>query len=293
MRRNLDLTALRSFVTVAEVGGVTRAAGVLNLTQSAVSMQLKRLEESLNLQLLDRSARSISLTAEGEQLLGYAKRLLDLNDEAWGRLTSQEFEGEIVLGVPHDIVYPAIPQVLERFAAEFPRVKIQLISSHTKLLKEAFASGKCGVILTTEYEIDHGGRSLQELPLLWMGRPNSKLWRKSPLPIAFGIHCGFRPVALRALDSKSIQWDMVIDSDSDRSIEATISADLAVGAMLLGTEPDHLAPLDHGGTLPDLGAQKINLYAEEGGAGPAVEALTEMLAQVYGAMTPKAALRVA
>ena len=99
MARNLDLTALRSFVTVADTGGVTRAAGALHLTQSAVSMQLKRLEESLDLRLLDRSRKGAALTAEGEQLLGYARRMLALNDEAISRLTSHEYEGEITLGV--------------------------------------------------------------------------------------------------------------------------------------------------------------------------------------------------
>jgi len=103
MPRNLDLTALRSFVAVAETGGVTKAAGFLNLTQSAVSMQLKRLEEGLGLDLLDRSGRGIALTGTGEQLLGYARRMLALNDEVYTRLTSQEFEGEIALGVPHEV----------------------------------------------------------------------------------------------------------------------------------------------------------------------------------------------
>ena len=129
MVRNLDITAMRSFVTVADAGGVTRAAGILHLTQSAVSMQLKRLEEMLALELLDRSGRSIALTAAGEQLLGYARRMVALNDEIMGRLTDQAFEGEVVLGVPHDIVYPAIPMVLRRFNAVYPRMKVQLVSS--------------------------------------------------------------------------------------------------------------------------------------------------------------------
>ncbi|MEC7965928.1 MAG: LysR family transcriptional regulator, partial [Pseudomonadota bacterium] len=97
--RNLDVTTLRSFVAVAELGGVTRAAGFLNLTQSAVSMQLKRLEELLNLSLIDRSSRSVSLTASGEQLLSYARRMVNLNDEVMSRLTDQAYECEIVLGV--------------------------------------------------------------------------------------------------------------------------------------------------------------------------------------------------
>ena len=105
MARNLDMTALRSFVTVADAGGVTKAAAQLNLTQSAVSMQLKRLEEMIGQPLLDRSARAIALSPQGDQLLGYARRMLALNDEAWGRLTNQAFEGEITLGVPRDIVY--------------------------------------------------------------------------------------------------------------------------------------------------------------------------------------------
>ena len=128
MPRNLDLTALRSFAAVVDAGGVTRASGFLNLTQSAVSMQIKRLEEMLDLKLFDRSTRQISLTAEGEVLLGYARRMLALNDDALQRLTLDKHEGEIVLGVPHDIVYPSIPQVLHRFAREYPKMKVNLVS---------------------------------------------------------------------------------------------------------------------------------------------------------------------
>ena len=120
MPRNLDITALRSFAMVAEAGGVTKAAARLHLTQSAVSMQLKRLEESIGLPLLDRTGRAPQLTSQGELLLSYARRMIALNDEAWGRLTGQAFEGEITLGVPADIVYPHIPQVLQRFSREFP-----------------------------------------------------------------------------------------------------------------------------------------------------------------------------
>ena len=88
MPRNLDLSALRSFVTVADVGGVTRAAGYLNLTQSAVSMQIKRLEDSLGMSLFLRAARKLALSPEGEQLLSYGRRMLALNDEALSALSS-------------------------------------------------------------------------------------------------------------------------------------------------------------------------------------------------------------
>lgn len=180
MPRNFDLTALRSFVTVADSGGVTRAAGQLNLTQSAVSMQLKRLEDSLGRPLLDRSGRGIALTAEGEQLVGYARRMLALNDEAWGRMTNQAFEGEINFGVPHDVIYPHVPRVVQRFAAEYPRVRVRLHSHYTADLKEMLPRGEMDLIMTTETEVSPGGETLKREPLVWAGAQGGQIWRARP-----------------------------------------------------------------------------------------------------------------
>jgi DNA-binding transcriptional LysR family regulator len=185
MPRNMDLTALRSFVAVVDAGGVTKASGHLNLTQSAVSMQLKRLEEMLGVSLFDRSARRLDLTGAGEQMLGYARRMLQLNDEVLGRLTGPDFEGELTLGVPHDIVYPAIPRVLHRFATAFPRMKVNLVSSYTARLKRMFARGEVDVILTTEGALDLGGETLMERSLVWVGAENGQVWKQRPLRLAF------------------------------------------------------------------------------------------------------------
>jgi hypothetical protein len=97
---------------------------------------------------------------------------------------------------------------------------------------------------------------------------NSAAWRSRPLKVAFGRSCVFRPLAVAALDRAGVDWDMVLDTDSDRSIEATVSADLAVNVMIEGTEPPHLEPIQHGGTLPDLPAQRINLYCGSAGGEP-------------------------
>ena len=105
---NLDLATLRSFVNIAESGSMTRAAARLFMTQSAISMQIKRLEASLGLMVFERTASGIITTNSGEQLLGYALRLLDINDEAVGRLTSLDYAGQLRLGVPSDIIYPSM-----------------------------------------------------------------------------------------------------------------------------------------------------------------------------------------
>ena len=279
--RNLDITILRSFVAVADSGGVTRAAGFLHLTQSAVSMQLKRLEELLGLELLDRSGRTIALTASGEQLLVYARRMLALNDEVIERLTDQAYEGEIVLGVPHDIVYPAIPQVLKQFHAAFPRVKVHLVSSYTRGLKEQFGRGECDLILTTEMMLDGGAETLCRKPLLWVGAPGGAAWRQKPLKLAFGRLCTFRPRVIEALDEAGIPWDVIVETESDRTIEATVSADLAVHTMIEGTEPPHLERILHGGILPELPMQQINLYGAQSGKGLVHDTMADFLRQGF------------
>ncbi|MEM9577458.1 MAG: LysR family transcriptional regulator [Pseudomonadota bacterium] len=281
--RNLDITTLRSFVAVADTGGVTRAAGFLHLTQSAVSMQLKRLEEFLGLDLLDRSGRTIALTASGEQLLVYARRMIALNDEVVERLTDQAYEGEITLGVPHDIVYPAIPQVLKQFHAAFPRVRVHLVSSYTRGLKEQFARGACDLILTTEVAPDPGAETLSCKPLIWIGAPGGAAWRQKPLKLAFGRLCTFRPRVIEALDEADIPWDVMVETESDRTIEATVSADLAVHTMIEGTEPPHLERIAHGGVLPELPMQQINLYGAKSTKGLVHDTLADFLRQGFSA----------
>ncbi|PUB18649.1 LysR family transcriptional regulator [Yoonia sediminilitoris] len=280
--RNLDLTALRSFMTVADTGGVTRAAGMLNLTQSAVSMQLKRLEESLNVSLLDRSSRTIGLTPAGEQLLGYARRMLSLNDEICHRLTATDYKGELKLGVPHDIIYPTVPEILRRFAADFPQMQVRLISAPTRQLLAMFGRGEVDLILTTEETCGAGGRELVEVPLLWIGAKDGDAWRKTPLPVAFCSNCIFRSGTLQALNNHGVDWQLVVDSESDNAVDVAVSADLAVHVALAGNLTPHTVAINHGGALPPLSPQKINLYVLKPDD-PVSIAMAEIVQQSYAA----------
>ncbi|MEO1273963.1 MAG: LysR family transcriptional regulator [Pseudomonadota bacterium] len=289
MPRNLDVTALRAFVTVAETGGVTRAAGQLNLTQSAVSMQLKRLEEALGQPLLDRSGRGIALTGQGEQLLSYGRRMLALNDEIWARMRDDSFEGEVRLGVPHDIVYPHIPSVLQRFAAEFPRVRVELVSSFTRELKEKFARGEVDLITTTEEGVDTGGETIQRQTLRWVGAPGGTAWRQRPIKLGFESQCIFRLMAQRALDEAGLPWDMVVSSESTRTIDATVSADLAIHANIDGNASPYLEKIDHQGALPALPEVNINLYVAPRSDAPLIHALASFVRAAYGASLAQAA----
>ncbi len=289
MARNLDLTALHSFVTVAETGGVTKAAHQLHLTQSAVSMQLKRLEESLDQPLLDRSGRGVALTNQGEQLLSYGRRMLALNDEVMARMTDDVYEGEIRFGVPADIVYPNIPQILQRFDRAYPRVRVNLYSSYTRKLKAMIDSGDLDLILTTEDECDPGGETVSTQRLIWVGAPGGTVFRDRPLRLAFERACLFRPWVQRALDEAGIAWEMAVDTAATRTVEASVSADLAVHAMLECAVSPHLKPINHGDSLPDLPSTKINMYRRSAATGPLIDALEEMVRNAFGRIAAAAA----
>lgn len=260
MPRNLDMTALRAFVAVADAGGVTRAAGLLNLTQSAVSMQIRRLEESLGQGLFLRVARRLSLTPEGEQLLGYARKILVLNDEALSRLTSESYEGEIRLGVPCDIVYPHVPGILKRLAAQYPRVRVNLTTSFTVLLKEGFAKGAYDAVLTTEEHPEPRAEILAAHDLAWIGARDGSAWHRRPLRLGFKETCIFRTAAQAALDRAGIAWEMAVTGESEQVIEASVAADLAVTVRMAGVLPAGCTVIGAGNALPDPGRTQVCLY---------------------------------
>ena len=173
------LIYLRFFVAVVDTGRVTRAALAVNKSQSAVSMQLKRLEDLLGVALHE---RQMVLTEAGDQMLVDAKRMVAINDDVFARTTDHAFEGEVLLGVPHDIVNPIIPIALRQFHAEFSGVKVQLISSFTSALKEKFRKDEIDIILTGESDSDIGGEALKQVSLRWIGAQQGKAWRAEPLP---------------------------------------------------------------------------------------------------------------
>ncbi|PIE11546.1 MAG: LysR family transcriptional regulator [Rhodobacterales bacterium] len=289
MSRQLDLTSLRSLVAVADTGGVTRAAGYLNLTQSAVSMQIKRLEEILDAPLLERLGRGVVLTPDGEALLPQARRMLELNDEVLRRFAAPSERQMITIGVPHDIVYPAIPEVLRQLNASFPHVKIVLNSSLTQILKDRFAEGEMDMILTTESEASPGAETLQTLPLVWCGAINGQAWRRRPIRLAFERRCVFRRSVQDALDHAGIAWEMAVDSDNFRSVSAMVSADLAVSTPIQSTMMRDWEEIRHDGALPDLGTVDVNLYTRPGQTDQVSEAVRGMLRHAFSSARSNAA----
>lgn len=279
--KNFDIGTLRSFVTIAETGSMTRAASRLFMTQSAISMQIKRLEEAIGLSVFERSAQGMTTTDSGEQLLSFARQMLTMNDEAMGRLTSSEFEGKIRLGAPPDILYPYIPAALNAFHREYPRVQILLSSLNTKTLLQQIDKGSQDIVLTTEPKPSKHARVISKQKLMWTGAAEGTAWKQKPLPLGILKNCSFRPYATKALDKAGIERVDIVLSENDSAVEAMISADLCISAEIENAVNAYRKPIDHGGQLPALPDISIGLYRNHKQSNPLVVALAEHLTRAF------------
>ena len=278
---NLDLGTLRSFVTIADAGSMTRAASRLFMTQSAISMQIKRLENSLGLSVFERSAQGMSPTTEGEQLLHFANQMLAINDEAMGRLTSPDYEGQIRLGAPCDVIYPHIPGILKEFSRDFPRVQIKLSSGPTVNLKSQYKQGLLDVVLTTEQVASSGGSVINTQPLVWTGAVDGNSWKKRPLPMGISKNCAFRSSAIKALDDADLEWIDVVASEDDTAALAMVSADLCISAELECVKDPRRVAINHGGHLPELPEFSIVLYSVDAPGNHLGQKMVEYLLRVF------------
>ncbi len=265
MLRNLDIGTLRTFITVVEMASVTRAANKLHLTQSAVSMQLKRLEEMLGVALLTRDSRGMCTTSEGDQLLSNARRLVELNDQTLSLLLQRDDGGEVRFGVSMDIVEPHVPGILKQFVQTYPRASVRLFCKHSAKLLDRFKAGKLDVIITTELETGPGCKKLLERDLVWTGAVHGRAWRQDPVPLAFTRICMFRKPAIAALDASGLSWINAVDAGNNFDSGAiACAADLGIRADIRGFRAPGMAEvIDTDSRLPKLPTYFVNLYTAE------------------------------
>lgn len=281
--RDFDIALLRAFVAVAETGSMTQAAAHLNVTQGAVSQRIKRLEDFLQKQLFERNGKGLETTLEGERLLAPAQRLIGMNDEMFSLMTAPEFTGTVRLGVPYDIIMPFIGPILKSFAAEYPRVNVELELTSSDILLDALAKGDIDLTLTTETHTPKGAERLIRTDLVWVGVPGGSIWKHDPVSLlSVNEKCMFRLPMLRALEDCGRSWRISVTRNMDATY-AMISADLAITALLESTVPDYLTILGEDDGLPPLPEFFINLYTPKGGSNEVAAELAQHIRREFDA----------
>lgn len=273
MSRNLDITLLRTFVAVADHSNMTAAGKTLNLTQSAVSQHVSRLEELAG-ELFSRDRRVLRLTSTGHRLLLKARRLVALNDELWMEMSEQAIAGRVRLGAPYDLVGTWLTPILKAYAEQNPMVEVALVCLSSPELITAASNGEVDMALVEEPVGPSRGECLAVDRLVWVGAASGSAHLKNPVPISLVAEtCAFRPAVIDALEERRIAWRTMFESGSIDATRATVRADLAVTAWLQSTVPADLVILPSDDRLPALPPFSINLHLSAGGQSQAATEL--------------------
>jgi DNA-binding transcriptional LysR family regulator len=270
---NLDLDVLRSFVTGLDLGSYAKAADRLGRSQSAISLQLRKLEETTGQTLLHKQGRGLALTREGEIMLGYARRLLELNDEAVAALKRPSLEGQVRLGLQPDFAETWLPDVLGRFARAHPGVHVEARVDRNAALLAALGRGELDLALAWHEGGDSASRTehLAWLPMTWIGPRDFVRRCDEPLPLVMLEQpCLFRQQGLAALDAAGISWRLVFTSPSLSGLWAAIAAGLGITLRTPLGVPDHAIALDPKRTgLPSAGQIGLCLKTGDGSSASA------------------------
>jgi DNA-binding transcriptional LysR family regulator len=280
----LDIDVLHSFVTIVEAGSFSRAAPRLFRTPSALSMQVKRLEQTLGETLLVREARRVMPTPEGELLLSYARRLLKLNEEAVSRFLSPSLEGTVRVGTPDDVGTRILPHALAQLARSHPAVQVEVVTGRSADLLARQGRDALDLVLVTVGELDtppDPGEIVHSEPLVWAGLRGGVAFQRSPLPLAVARHgCAWRAMALAALDRAGMDYRVAYMSEHCAAQEAVLLADLAVAPFPASLISSPLQELDRDAGFPPLGEYQIALVRSDG-LGPAGEVMAGHIAEAF------------
>lgn len=274
----LDLDLLRTFVAVAESGSFSNAAPLVGRSQSAVSMQMQRLEQSLDRVLLVRGPQAARPNAAGEALLPYARRLLRLSAEARAIVMQPEESGTVRLGAPEDYVAHFLPPVLRSFAAEHPLVSVELVCESSRSLMTAIGAGRIDLAVVTCLTSGDTGMLRQE-PIVWAAAPNRSDWSGEPLPVAlFEAGCGpAHTHVVAALKASGRPYRIAYSSASLAGLVGVVEAGLAVAALPRCSVPPSLRVLEEHAGLPPILGLGMGVLRSPGSTSSAVDRLKMFL----------------
>jgi DNA-binding transcriptional LysR family regulator len=287
----LDNDILRTFVAIAETGNFSTAAEVVFRTPSAVSMQIKKLEEQLKTTLFLRDARSVTLTAHGETLLTYARRMIALSNEAVSRFVMPELTGVVRLGAPEDIGERGLlPGILKRFADAFPAIMVDVTIDSSSQLYKRMDEQRLDLALVNcaALPLRNTGEVLMRERLVWAGAKCGTAHLRDPLPISIWEDgCIWRSEAIESLQKQNRRFRVAYLSGHTMAQKAAIEADLAIAPLPRSYVQNDMVILGEREGLPELGCFDIRLITVDKPSRP-VQAVADSIRNAFRDMAQAA-----
>lgn len=285
MNPNLEVDLLKTFIAIAETGSFTRAAEEVHKTQGAVSMQMKRLEEIVERALFAREGRQSRLTADGERLLDFARRIVRLNDEAVVTFARPELSGIVVFGVPDDYADTVLPELMARFARTHPLVQVDVECQGSEALTQLTREGKKDLALISAKVGTPGIEVVRREPLVWVTSIRHHVHELDVVPLAVAqIGCLWRENIFQQLDASSRRYRIAYASSNSNATKAAVLSGLAVGAVPRVSVRPGMRILSEAEGFPPLMSIEIGLVFAPGKPKPAVDALADHIRDSFASL---------
>ena len=272
----LDTDQLRTFLAVEQTLSFTKAAQIVFKTQSAVSMQIKKLEESVGKELFHRLGRSIQLTSDGHKLVGYAREIIEASNRAMAAFDEEALRGSVYLGTADDYAERFLPAILAGFSESNPLVEVSVVCENTYGLRQRIKSGELDVAIVTHNEAREHSELIRREPLLWVTSARHNTHLQDPLPLALGSpHCIWREAAVDTLQKQEKNFRMLYTSFSATVVGSAVLAGLAVSVQPESALRPGMRVLTERDGFPDLPDCEIGLLRGKREKSPVTEALVD------------------
>jgi DNA-binding transcriptional LysR family regulator len=280
---NLDIDQIKTFLAIADTGSFTRAADDVNKTQSAVSMQMRRLEDTLRVTLFVKDGRGMRLSRDGERLIEQARKIAHLNDAIVSGFMAPELSGTVRFGTPDDYADFFLPEVMSRFAKTHPLVTVDVVCLPSIRLQEMINHGELDMALVTFGRLAKGGDVIRREELVWVASQRHAAHNQDVVPIAVAdTGCAWRKIATDALDACGKKHRIAYTSGNRMAIDAAVLEGLAVAAMAELSIRPGMRILRSADGFPPLGSFEIGLIYKAGKLSKVTEALAEHVKQSLG-----------
>jgi DNA-binding transcriptional LysR family regulator len=276
MAHLLDIDQLRTLIAIADTGSFTRAADVVHKTQSAVSMQMKRLEERVGRDIFEKDGRASKLTEDGERLLDYARRIVQLNHDCVLSFSDAALSGRVKLGVPDDYADRYLPEILARFTRSNSKVEVTVICEPTPMLIERIQANELDLAIITHSDHRAPAEVIRHERLLWVTSSRAQVHEETPVPLALGRPtCQWRQAATERLERVGRPFRVLYASWNSTAVSATVTAGLAVSVLPESAVRPGMRVLGPSDGYPALPSVKIALMRNRLEPSPLMEKLAE------------------
>lgn len=282
MRGPLDSDLLRTFVAVAETGNFTRAAEQAGRTQSAVSMQMKKLEAMVGDPLFERGSRGVVLTRRGGELIDSARRVILLLDETAAAMTAPPLDGPVRIGIPEEYGHSILSRALSAFSRRHAQVEVTVKYAHSASQMQALAAGDLDLAVVFEWQDIPGGEVLMHDPTVWVTSVLHPMHEERPVPIALYNRAGWcRDFAIKSLEQRGLAHRVAFTSDTTGGLKLAVNSGLAIAPISRSNIPDGCRELTAADGFGDIDSSNVVLRRNPLASGEAIDGMADAIREAF------------